>query len=138
MAKLNMELLDEVIENRLEQVRIPGDDSEENKLAFKEAMEALNKKIELERIQTSHQEQLMKMEMEKERNLREETVKVEESKKDRWIQIGLFLGGALLVPIVDYIRTDSHMKKLCNFEKDYTFTTSPGRSLATSLFRFKR
>ena len=138
MTKENMNLLDEVIKNRLEQVRQPDAGSDEDKQAFREAMEALNKKIELEKIEVSHLEQIKRMEMEKEQNLRDEIVKVEEAKKDRWVQIALFLGTALIIPAVDHIRTNSYIKKLCNFEKDYTFTTSAGRGLTSSLFRFKK
>lgn len=127
MTKRNMELLDEVIKNRLEQVQHPNAESEEDKQAFREAMEALNKRIELEKIEAARQEQISN-----------EVVKVEESKKDRWLQIILFAGTAILVPVVQHISTSSHMKKLCNFEKDYTFTTSAGRSLASGLFRFKK
>ena len=138
MTKENMNLLDEVIKNRLEQVRQPDANSDEDKQAFREAMEALNKKIELEKIEVSHLEQIKRMEMEEEQNLRDEIVKVEEAKKDRWVQIALFVGGALLVPAVDHLRTTNYIKKLCNFEKDYTFTTSAGRGLTSSLFRFKK
>ena len=138
MTKENEALLDEVIRTRLEQAQYPDAESEEDKHAFKEAMEALNKQIELKKIEVAHLEQIKKMEMEKEQHLRDEIVKVEEAKKDRWIQIALFVGGALLVPAVDHLRTSNYIKKLCTFEKDYTFTTSAGRGLASSLFRFKK
>ena len=138
MMNENMYLLDKVIKNRLEQVQQPDGGSDEDKQAFREAMEALNKKIELEKIEVSHLEQIKRMEMEKEQNLRDEIVKVGEAKKDRWVQIFLFVGGALLVPAVDHLRTNNYIKKLCNFEKDYTFTTSAGRGLTSSLFRFKK
>ena len=138
MTKENEALLNEVIKNRLEQVQYPDAESDEDKHAFKEAMEALNKMIELKKIEVSHQEQVERMKMEEEQHLRDETVKVAEAKKDRWVQIALFVGGALLVPAVDHLRTNNYIKKLCNFEKDYTFTTSAGRGLTSSLFRFKK
>lgn len=138
MTKENMELLDEVIKNRLEQVQYSDAESKEDIHAFKEAMEALSKRIELEKIEASHQEQIRKIEIEKERNLHDDAVKVEEAKKDRWLQIALFAGGAVIVPIVGYVIDRSNMKALCNFEKDYTFTTSFGRGFASKLSRFKR
>lgn len=136
MTERNNELLDQVIENRLEQVLYPDASSEEDKHAFKEAMEALNKKIELEKIETSHRDQITKLEMEKERNHRDEIVKIEEAKRDRIVQIGLFVGGAVLSPLIERWIKTGYAKMLCEFEKDYTFTTSAGRALS-SLFRFK-
>lgn len=136
MNERNRELLDRVIENRLNEVLHPNAGSDEDKNTFKEAMDALNKKIELEKIETSHQEQIKKMEMEKERNHRDEIVKIEEARRDRIVQIGLFVGGAVLSPMIERWIKTGYAKMLCEFEKDYTFTTSAGRALS-SLFRFK-
>lgn len=138
MSERIKELLDEAIINRLEEVQYSDEESEHDKNALKEAKDLMNMKIELEKIEASHEEQLMKMEMEKERSLREEEVKVEEAKKDRWIQIGLTIGGALLSLVGKHVSDSIQMKKLCNFEKDYTFTTTAGRSFASGLFRSKK
>lgn len=138
MAEQIMELLDEAIKNRLEKAKQSDVESEDEKHAFKEAMIAIDKKIEYTKLETSHNEQLMKAEIEKEKNLREEEVKVKEAKKDRWVQIGTFVAGLIIAPIIGQIIDRSNMKTLCNFEKDYTFTTSFGRGLASKVSRFKK
>lgn len=114
------ELLDKAIITRLEEVQYSDEESEHDKNALKETKDLMQMKIELEKLEASRQDQ------------------VEEAKKDRWVQIGLGAAGIVLTPIIAYIIDRSHMKALCNFEKDYTFTTSFGRGLASKLARFKK
>ena len=137
MDERNRNLLKDLIEDRLERAIDADPNNEEDKLVFKEAMEAVNKQIELDKIETSHKEQIEKMKMDKEQSLRDETVKLEEAKKERLVQIGLFAAGLLISPIIEVACKKGYAKMLCEFEKDYTFTTSAGRSLS-GLFRFKK
>lgn len=144
MDKRNKDLLSEVIKDRLDRALIEDPENEGDKQLFKEAMEALNKQIELDKIEVSHDEQLEKLRIENERlkaecekNLRDEAAKKSEAKKDRWVQIGLFVAGLALGESIDYAKKKGFARYICNFEKDYTFTTSPGRSLS-GLFRFKK
>ena len=116
MEERNLELLDEVIKNRLEKAQHPDVESEEKKHAFKEAMEALSKKIEFAKVEASHKE----------------------AKTDRWIQVGTFAAGLIVAPIIKQLIDRSNMKALCNFEKDYTFTTSFGRGFSSYLSRFTK
>lgn len=144
MDDKNKALLNDVIKDRLDRVLISDPENEGDKQIFKEAMEAINKQIELDKIQTSHEEQLEKLKMENEKlkaenekHLRDEAAKKSEAKKDRWVQIGLFAGGLLLGEGIDYAKKMGFARHICDFEKDYTFTTSAGRGLS-SLFRFKK
>lgn len=144
MDKTNKDLLSNVIKDRLDRALIADPENEGDKQIFKEAMEALNKQIELDKIEVSHDEQLEKLKIENERlkaecekNLRDEAAKKSEAKKDRLVQIGLFIAGLALGEGIDYAKKKGFARYICNFEKDYTFTTSPGRSLS-GLFRFKK
>lgn len=144
MEDKNRKLLEEVIQERLTRVQIAEPGNEDDKQAFKEAMEALNKKIELDKLEASHDEQVEKLKIENERlmterekNLRDEAAKKEEAKKDRLVQIGLFLAGLTLGELVDYLKKMKYAKHICEFEKDYTFTTHAGRRLS-DLFQFKK
>ena len=137
MDEQNKELLDKVIKDRLEHALGNTTETEEDKQAFKEAMDALSKRIELEKIETSHREQNKKMEIEKNKDLRNEKIKISEANKDRIIQIGTFTAGLFLGPIIESLVKKGYAKMLCEFEKDYTFTTSAGRALS-GLFRFKK
>lgn len=48
------------------------------------------------------------------------------------------IGAAIVVaPLIEYGSKAAFAKILCEFEKDYTFTTTAGRSLA-SMFKFKK
>ena len=144
MDDKNRELLEGVIEERLRLVQFADPENEVNKAMFKEAMEALSKQIEFDKIDASHKEQVEKLKIENERlkaecekNLRDETAKKKEAAKDRWVQIGIFGAGLVVAPIIEHVSKKGFARYICEFEKDYTFTTSPGRSLS-SLFRFKK
>lgn len=123
MNEQNRDLLSEVIEDRLERA-LSGED-DDNK-AFKEAMEAISKQNELYSIDVSNQ-----------KNAHDEQIRREEAKKDRIVQVATFAAGLVVAPIVEFICKKSYAKMLCEFEKDYTFTTTAGRGLS-SLFRFKK
>ena len=144
MDAKNRELLEGVIEDRLRRAQLSDPENEVDKQVFKEAMDALSKQIELDKIDASHEEQLAKLKIENERlkaecekNLRDEATKKSEAKKDRWVQIGTFGAGLLIAPAIEYGFKKGFAKLICEFEKDYTFTTSAGRGLS-SLFRFKK
>lgn len=117
-------LMDRVAEDRLESaLNLTGEERHE---AFKEGMEAITKRNEL-----------LKMKQEEERALREEENKKHDVFIDRCIQVGTFAAGLIVAPLIDGAVKKGFAKMLCEFEKDYTFTTSAGRSLS-SLFRFKK
>ena len=142
MDNKNRELLESVIQNRLMRAEIS--DGEEDALAFKEAMSALDKAIELDKLKASHDEQVEKLKIEKERlkvetekNLRDEASKKEEAKKERMVQIATFLVGLFGGAAIDYFAKKKFAKLICEFEKDYTFTTSAGKGVS-GIFRWKK
>lgn len=144
MEDKNRKLLESVIEDRLKRAEISQPGNEEDKQVFKEAMEALSKKIELDKIEVSHDEQVEKLKIENERlkaecdkNLRDEAAKKKEANKDRLVQVGLFVAGLTIGELVDYLKKKAFARDICEFEKDYTFTTHAGKGLS-SLFRWKK
>ncbi len=89
-----------------------NDDSlsiEERELAFKNAM--------------SVQDQINKLEN---RNL------------DLIIKVIEIAAMPVFLTVLDNSFKRKTMKEVCLFEKDYSFTTTPGRGFSSSLFRFKR
>lgn len=121
MLKKNRDLLEEVTQNRLEEA-LSSTDDDKKAAAFKEAMEALNKQIEISKIDASNDE---------------EESKLKEAKKDRIIRCVELGATVLLTPVLDYAFKKSFAKIICSFEKDYTFTTTAGKTFG-GLFRFKR
>lgn len=109
------ELLEETVKNRLEQVA--GDDvtEEEKKQAFDEAMKAADRVIEIE-----------KVEAEKDGKKTNKILKYVE-------MVAVPVGLATL----DYIFKTRFATRICNFEKDYTFTTQAGRSVS-QFFRWRK
>ena len=64
------------------------------------------------------------------------SVELEKQKKEKLIK-ALEIGALVIAaPLIEAGCRKVFAEMICNFEKDYTFTTSAGRSL-TSLFRFK-
>lgn len=109
------ELLEETVKNRLEQ--IAGDDiaEEDKKQAFDEAMKAADRVIEIE-----------KVEAEKDSKKTNKILKYVE-------MVAVPVGLATL----DYIFKTRFATRICNFEKDYTFTTQAGRSVS-QFFRWRK
>ena len=83
------------------------EDAENREEAFKEAMEAIDRQNELDK-----------------------------NNKDRIVKV-VEIGAAIIaVPLIEAGCKKAFAKMICEFEKDYTFTTSAGKTLA-NLFRFK-
>lgn len=112
---MNKDQLDKVIDDRLESVLIYEEGSDEAKQAFKEAMKAIELRNEMEKIEDT-----------KKSEKKNTVLKVVEIAA---VPVGLF--------VLDCLFKNHYMKKVCNFEKDYTFTTTPGRGLS-SLFQFRK
>ena len=124
MNNENKELLDKVIKDRLEKALDSNTDPEKSRAAFEQAMKAVDRWNELEKTKTSHDEQVEK-----------QKTSTKEAKVSTIIRCVEIAGTILLVPIVTTVWNRVYAKDLCNFEKDYTFTTSAGKSLSR-LFRF--
>ena len=120
MNETTKKLLNEVIEDRLEQALDHDPETEEAMTAHKQAMEAIDRQIELSKIEASLAEQKEKKEM---------------CKKERWIRCGEIAATVIAAPLIGYCCNKSLMKITCLFEKDYTFTTAAGKSLS-KMFRF--
>ena len=119
------ELLDRVVSDRLE-IAIDGNLSEEEqRLVFKQGMEALDRRIQLEKLETDKEAQREKS----------ADAKVDQS-KNRAIKIIEIAAVPAVLFIADCAFKRYYMHQVCNFERDYTFTTTPGRGIA-GLFRLK-
>lgn len=83
------------------------ENAENREEAFNEAMEAIDRQNELDK-----------------------------NNKDRIVKV-VEIGAAIVaVPLIEAGCKKAFAKMICEFEKDYTFTTSAGKTLA-NLFRFK-
>lgn len=137
MEDKNRELLSKVIEERLERALDSDATPEDAKTNFKEAMDAVDRQIELTKLDASHEEQIKKQELEKEKQIRDEELRVKEARKDRWIRIGEIAAVSIISPIIGYCVKRSFAKMICTFEKTDSFTMTPGKSGISSFFRFK-
>ena len=128
MFDKNKKLLDEVINNRLEKALQSDADAEGSNVAFKQAMEAIDRRNELEKIEAAHDEQVEKQKTAKKEAIGTFII--------RTIEVG---SAILIVPLVNHCFNMRYAKELCNFEKDYTFTTSAGKATSKffNFFKFK-
>ena len=113
METIKQKLEDELIA-RLDTVEIitDRDGKDQN---FKEAMEIADRIIEMEKLESDKKEK-------------------EKSRIIKYIEVAAVPAGLFLL---DCIFKRYYMRQVCNFEKDYTFTTTPGKSIG-SIFRFKK
>lgn len=109
------ELLESVIERNLKIASETEVGSEQHVKAHKEAMDAIDRCIELDKIEDKKKEQ-------------------KESKLVKYLEIAIIPASLI---VLDYAFKWRFMKTVCNFEKEYTFTTTPGRSIS-GLFKFKK
>lgn len=127
MRKENRELLEKVLKDRLELVyqASANDEDVEETAAFKEAMQIADLLTEME-----------KNEEAKHSRISCDKAKAKDSKINFWLRVGEIGVTVIAVPLIDYLSKKRFAHMICEFEKDYTFTTSAGRGLS-SLFRFK-
>lgn len=129
MNEKNRKLLEEVIEDRLTEalngdVKLP-----ETKIAFGEAMQALTTQTEITKMENAHQEQ-------EEKRKAEDRFRMKETKWDVILRTAEVVAVPVGLCVINIVSRNRFAKRLCNFEKDYTFTTTAGRSLG-SFFKFK-
>lgn len=169
MNEENTKLLDEVIEKRLNQALNSSINDEGVNVAFKQAMDAIDRRLELYKIDAANEQALKKQELaeqevdnkqdlaERELENKQELLEQERRKQDlaeeellkkqeraereakinSMIRVAELVVITLAVPVIQHRCNMRYAKVLCNFEKDYTFTTTAGRSLSR-LFRFSK
>ena len=113
MNKDNKKLLEEVIKDRL--TKSLGDDADESSAAFKDAMEAIDRQVALDK----------------------EQAELDKDKKDRMVKLVEIGTAVVLAPLIELGCKKAFAYMLCEFEKDYSFTTMAGKSLS-GLFKFKK
>lgn len=133
----NRELFDEVVRQKLVGAIDTSLEPEEQERMFKEAMQAVDRQIESDKLDTSYAEHINKLEVEKEKDVRDDEFRKSEAKKDRWIRVGEFAAMLVLAPIIETGCKKAFAKVICHFEENGTFYTSAGKSLS-GLFRFKK
>lgn len=116
MNASNKALLETLINDRLKKAIDSETKDTERKQSFEEAMNAIEQQTRMNDVTDSHDR---------------------ETSNDRifkWVELAATI---VLVPIIDIVGKRAFARDICNFEKDYTFTTSAGRSLG-NLFHFKK
>lgn len=108
------QLLEELVRDRLEKAADDGMTEEQKHAAFEEAMKATDRFVEINKIETN---------------------------KDKKFNLVIKFVELIAIPValmaVDFLFKMRFTKTICNFEKDYTFTTTPGRGVS-QFFKFKR
>lgn len=110
-------------------------EKEEGKQEFEMRKEERRQGFELEKDQLNREFEAS--ENAKNRKFEEKKIKLEynNNKKERLVK-AMEIGAMIAVPMITAGYNKKFAKMLCNFEKDYTFTTTAGRSLG-GLFKLK-
>ena len=135
MNDRNKQLLDEVIEKRLEQT-LKSDANPEDNVAFKQAMEAIDRQIKISELEANRQLEISKFEAAcAEQNLKHETAK-SDINWSRAFKVVEFVVAPVAMAAIQHKHNMDFAHVLCMFEKDYTFTTTAGRQ-TSKFFNFK-
>ena len=113
-------LLTELIEQRLQEAL--NSDEENRDYQFDEAMKALDRQIELSKLENESLEQKKAK---------------DDSKWGMIIKAAEIGATILIVPTIDYLCKRAFAERICTFEREDTFRTQAGKSLS-GLFRFKK
>lgn len=139
MEKHNKELLDEVTKKYLEAALESDANSEEGAAAFKQAMAAVDRQVEVTKIEAASKEQEQKQQLAEAELAAKKEMAKEDRTQNKWLKILEIGATAVIVTVVravcDHVSNDRYMEKICNFEKDYTFTTTPGKA-TSRMFKF--
>lgn len=134
------ELLVEELQYYHDIVLDDGEEPEARNQAHKKLTEVTDRLIKLGQMEAESLEAETKLKLEENKIKLDET-KFENSKEDtkksnviRWVEVVAVPVGIL---VLDFAFKRSFATRVCNFEKDYTFTTTAGRSIS-GLFKFKR
>ena len=130
------ELLELVVCELLEKSRDEDLPEAQKKQIFEEAMKATDRYIEVSKMETKRIVEIGKME-----TTRSVELSKIESDKEKKLNQALKYVELIGIPValmaVDFAFKMRYTKTVCNFEKDYTFTTQAGRSIS-QFFRFKK
>lgn len=123
MNKENKKLLEDLIQERLQ--RAMDADDEKSNVAFEEAMQAIDRQMAIDRVNFESLNTRERIEEEKVKDKRDSIIKC--------LEIGATIIAAPIIT-AKINKTFAHM--LCEFEKDYNFTTTAGKSLS-KIFKLK-
>lgn len=129
MNTTNRELLDELTMDCLQRA-IDATDEEERETILNEVNKLVDRQTALYKIDVEYQEHCEKIEKEKESQRIDEENKRDEAKRNRKVQIGMFVAGLILTPTIDYVVKSKFADRLCTLEQFETFTTTAGRSIS--------
>lgn len=109
------ELLEETVKGRLEQIDSEGITEEDKKQAFEEAMKAADRVIEIEKVEAEK----------------------DGKKTNKFLKCVEMIAVPVALGALEYFFKMRFTRTVCNFEKDYTFTTQAGRSVS-QFFRWRK
>lgn len=130
----NKELMDEVIRDYLEIAKSEETDEETKSKAVDKAVKLMDQAIELEKLEAAKDEKRENLELEKDKVTRIQ----EEQKKNNTVRYIVEVGVPVALFIGNFIVNNHFLKKVSNFEKDYTFTTTPAKNIVSNLFKFRK
>ena len=94
-----------------------------------------NRKFQMKLEDAKHEHEMNKMEAEHNHDMKKVEMEAKQAKLNTAIKVAEIAAAVIVAPLIDHgcKKTFAHM--LCEFEKDYNFTTMAGRSLSGLLKR---
>lgn len=132
MDERNRELMQEVLQDRLEKSINTSLEAEERNVAFEQAMKIADRQAKIYESDIVYDDQIKKLEHEKEKLETEKS----ENKKNRWIKAGEIFVMAIVVPTMYLVANKALIKDVGTVEQMEHYGSTPGRSLG-KMFSFR-
>ena len=102
-----------------------------------ERREDKNRKFQMELEESKQEFEMNKVEVMHENELEKAKLEAKQAKLNTAIKAVEIVAAVAIAPLIDFRCKETFAHMLCEFEKDYNFTTMAGRSLS-ALFKFKK
>jgi hypothetical protein len=109
------------------------DNTDDNYKALEAAMKLIDRQLELDKQEL----EIEKLKMAQEHDDAKMKLENNQAAKDRLIKCGEIALAVIVTPMIEAGCKKAFARMICDFEKDYSFTTMAGRSLS-SIFKFKK
>ena len=127
--EFEMEVLDKRNEHELEKETLKSD--------LDKKREDANRKFQFALEERKHENEMLRNTVTHEQEMKKAKLEANQAKLNTAVKVAEIAAAVILAPIIDFRCKEAFAQMLCEFEKDYNFTTMAGRSLS-AIFKFKK
>ena len=96
-----------------------------------------NRKFQFALEEQKHENEMLRDTVKHEQEMKKVKMEANQAKLNTAVKVAEIAAAVIIAPIIDFRCKEAFAQMLCEFEKDYNFTTMAGRSLS-AIFKFKK